>query len=373
MEAVPKLTQLGATLLVTQREIRSRLKSKTFLVSTAVLLTLVLGMVVLMTTMNKPGGLSGPVSLVTTQEAKQAAPHEMSDAQIVSSAEDAIRAVTEGDADVAVIPDSSSPTGLQLVGKESIPYEVNFQFAAHSTTRVLSPPDVSPMALQMISFVFGLIYTWSVISFGSTIAQSVVEEKQTRVVEIVLSTISSRALLFGKVLGNTVLALMTVVFALLFAATGLKLTHTSIPAGGIALAGLWFAALFLFGFILIATCYALIASFVSRVEDLGSVTAPITMILMLPYMLVMLMGDNPTVLAYLSYIPFSAPVGMPARLYGGSAEPFEPLIALLIQLVSIIVFMILASRTYQRGVMQFRRNQAIGLFRVRTRTLESAT
>ena len=69
---------------------------------------------------------------------------------------------------------------------------------------------------------------------------------------------------------------------------------------------------------------------VSRQEDIGSTTTPLTMLVMVPYFLVIFFNDNPTVLAIMSYVPFSAPVGMPMRLFLGEAQWWEPLLSLAI-------------------------------------------
>ena len=69
---------------------------------------------------------------------------------------------------------------------------------------------------------------------------------------------------------------------------------------------------------------------VSRQEDIGSTTTPVTMLIMIPYFLVIFFNDNPLVLGIMSYVPFSAPVGMPMRLFLGTAQWWEPLLSLVI-------------------------------------------
>jgi ABC-2 type transport system permease protein len=64
--------------------------------------------------------------------------------------------------------------------------------AVEPTGRALEPAATDPTLAYHVAFGFGLVFFMSAITFGSTIAQSVVEEKQTRVVEILLSTVSAR-------------------------------------------------------------------------------------------------------------------------------------------------------------------------------------
>ncbi len=93
---------------------------------------------------------------------------------------------------------------------------------------------------------------------------------------------------------------------------------------------------FLFGFVLLAALFAAAAAMVSRQEDIGSTTFPLTLLIMAPYFLVIFFNDNPVVLTIMSYVPFSAPVGMPMRLFLGEAQWWEPLISLAILIATCV-------------------------------------
>ena len=80
---------------------------------------------------------------------------------------------------------------------------------------------MNPGLLYLVAFGFGIVFFMSAITFGSTISQSVVEEKQTRVVELLMSAIPVRALLAGKVLGNSVMAFGQIILIAVFATVGL--------------------------------------------------------------------------------------------------------------------------------------------------------
>ncbi len=115
---------------------------------------------------------------------------------------------------------------------------------------------------------------------------------------------------------------------------------------------IWFVVFFTFGFVLIAALYAATASMVSRQEDVGSVTAPVMVLVMIPYFLVILFNDNALVLAIMSYVPFSAPVGMPMRMFLGTAEWWEPLLSLAILLVTTWGVVVLGSRIYSNSLLR---------------------
>lgn len=121
----------------------------------------------------------------------------------------------------------------------------------------------------------------------------------------------------GKVLGNSILAIGVIILIVGLSVVSMLVTGQELLFGEVGMSLLWFAILFLAGFVLLATLYASIAALVSRQEDIGSVTSPLMMLVMIPYFLVIFFNTNATVLAVMSYVPFSAPVGMPMRVYPG--------------------------------------------------------
>src|SRR5690606_37496868 len=90
----------------------------------------------------------------------------------------------------------------------------------------------------------------------------------------------------------------------------------------------WFIIFFLVGFVLVAAMFASGAALVSRQEDTGAVMMPTMMLVMAPYFIVLFLGDNPVAMTIASYVPFSAPVAMPVRLFLGEAAWWEPLVSL---------------------------------------------
>jgi ABC-2 type transport system permease protein len=73
---------------------------------------------------------------------------------------------------------------------------------------------------------------------------------------------------------------------------------------------------------------------------------------MLPYFAVIFFNDNPTVLAIMSYIPFSAPVGMPMRLFLGEALWWEPLVSLLVLAVTTGFVIVVGARIYSNALLR---------------------
>lgn len=123
--------------------------------------------------------------------------------------------------------------------------------------------------------------------------------------------------------------------------------------GGLGSPLVWFAVFFLFGFVLLASLFAAAAALVSRQEDIGSTTMPITMLVMAPYILVIIFNDNPpVVMTILSYVPFSAPVAMPVRLFVGEAQWWEPLLSLVILLATCVAAILVAAKIYENSLLR---------------------
>lgn len=346
--ASPSIAQ--STWLVAEREVTMRLRSKAFLISTGILLLLVLASIVI-------GGFAAqntedtPVAVVGT--ASQAlGDAEGLDVTEAGSVDEATALVEDGTVDAAVVPDDSTPLGNAVIADTEVPTSLVGQLSLAPPVVLLDDSATNPLIAYLVALGFGLVFFMSAMTFGSTIAQNVVEEKQTRVVEILMSAIPVHALLAGKVLGNSILAFGQIAVISALSIIGLTITGQTDLLAGLGMPIVWFALFFAIGFVLLAAMFAATASMVSRQEDIGATTTPVTMLVMLPYFLVIFFNDNPTVLAIMSYVPFSAPVAMPVRLFLGSAAWWEPLLSLGILTATTVVVIWLGSRIYQNSLLK---------------------
>ena len=343
-------SELQGVWLVAEREIGSKLRSKAFVISTAILFILALAGVLI-------GGFATENTAGTPIAVVGAASAEVEDIAGLDITEVADRAaaealVTSGDVDAAVIVDPNSPVGFTVIADTSAPTTLLLTLAKEPPVELLNPSQTNEALRYLVAIGFGIVFLMAASMFGGTIAQSVVEEKQTRVVEILISAIPARSLLAGKVIGNTILAMGQILGLAAIAVIGLTVTGQTAILQGLGTAIVWFAIFFLFGFILLAALFAAAAAMVSRQEDIGSTTLPLTMLIMLPYFLVIFFNDNPTVLTIMSYVPFSAPVGMPMRLFLGEAQWWEPLLSLAILLVTCLAAIWVGSKIYQNSLLR---------------------
>ncbi|MFJ4036643.1 ABC transporter permease [Microbacterium sp. NPDC090007] len=346
--------ELQSIWLVAEREIGSKLRSKAFVISTAILVLAALASVVWggFAASNASGG-GIPIAVTSQTEAAVAG---LDGLEVTSAdSDDAARALVEdGTVDAALVSGSSDAAfDYTVVVQDSVPPALLQMLSVTPPVQMLDPGAGAADALRyFIALGFGLVFLIAASTFGGTIAQSVVEEKQTRVVEILISAIPVRVLLAGKVLGNTVLAMAQIVLLAAVAVVGLSITGQTGVLDTLGAPIAWFAIFFLLGFVLLASLFAAAAAMVSRQEDIGATTTPITMLVMAPYFLVIFFNDNPVVLTIMSYVPFSAPVGMPLRMYLGDAQWWEPVLSLLVLLASCVLAIGVAARIYRNSLLR---------------------
>lgn len=336
--------------LVAEREIGSKLRSKAFVISTAILL---LGALALVLWGGFAAATAGGTPVAVTADSRQYVEGvpglELTDAADRAAAESL---VADGSVDAAVVSDAASPTGYAVIADSSPPTQLLLALAQLPPVELLNP-EAGASALGYVAAIgFGVVFLLAASLFGSTIAQSVVEEKQTRVVELLISAIPVRTLLAGKVVGNTILAMAQVLLLASIALIGLAVTGQSALLAGLGEPIAWFAVFFLFGFVLLASLFAAAASMVSRQEDIGSTTTPLTMLIMIPYFAVVFFFDNPVVIGVMSYVPFSAPVGMPVRLFLGEAQWWEPLVSLVLLIATCVAAIVVAAKIYQNSLLR---------------------
>ena len=347
----PVPTFARSTALIARREITMRLRSKAFVISTGILLLTVVASIVI-------GSIASanttPPRVAAVGAANQLLRNTGLTIMKVETVTEARALVADGMVDAAVIPDADpkSPLGIRVIALNSPPSDVLSRLSITPPVEVLEPPKQNPGLAYLVAIGFGVMFLMSAVTFGSIIAQSVVEEKQTRVVEILMSTIPVRTLLTGKLLGNSILAFAQIAAVAVLTGAGLLSTGQSNLLGLLGPSIIWFVVFFACGFVLLAALFAAAASMVSRQEDMASATTPVTMLVMIPYFLVIFFNDNPLVLGIMSYVPFSAPVGMPMRVFLGTAAWWEPILSLIILLLSTAGVIAIGSRIYANSLLR---------------------
>lgn len=238
----------------------------------------------------------------------------------------------------------------------------------------LNPADV-PTAF-LVGFGLSIAIFMAIILYGQWIAYSVAEEKNSRVMEVVLAAATPFQLLAGKVIGVGALAILqyvivaipmilAIVFQGQIGAAILGGSAAGAGAGGASVsAGLSlgtiaaFGVLFVLGFAIYACLYAGAASLVSRQEEINQIVAPLTFVSVAGYLVATYAGtglipiDSPVVVV-LSFIPLFSPYLMLTRLSLGTATFLDVTIAVILLLIAIPAVLWLAARLYRSGVLMY--------------------
>lgn len=340
-----------AAAIVARREIKARFLSKAFIISTLITVAVMLVVVVLGPRLGEIIGGGPDTVAAAPSEAPLLSNVEDIEVTEVADSDAARQAVQDGSVDAAVVPDTESPVGLRILALSEPPSSLTQGLSVAPAVELLDPDAPNPALRYLLPLGFAMVWMTGTIGFGMSIAQSVAEEKETRVVEILLTTISSRALLTGKILGNSLAALVQIVLVAAAVLLGLAINDEILPAGDLVAPVLWFVPMFIVGFVMIASMFAAGAALVSRNEDLQTVLQPITWMVMLPYFGVLVGAQNKVVMTVLSYIPLSSPIALPVRIFQGDVAWWEPAIAVLLLVATTVVIILFGARVYDRGLL----------------------
>ena len=365
--------------LVAGREISTRIRDKGFLVGSAVLIVLVLGMLVFQVAINS-GSDTTKIGVVGGSPAVTEALRTQGDAlgtevQVTAYDDEAAArtAVEGGDVDaVLVSPSGAQPELLvesaddrsEAVAQGAVQgMSVSQQLAGAGVT-LQTPPTVAVVALDpdadadteaAVVALVGVVLLYSLlILFGQFVAQGVVEEKSSRVVELLLATMRPWQLLAGKIIGLGLLGLaQMLVIAVIGVAGALAFDVVDLP-GRLIGTVLTVLAWFVLGYAFYASVFAAAASLVSRQEDLGTVITPASLLLVVGFVISIQAAQDPagTLSTVTSFIPGLSPLVMPVRQSAGGAAWWEVAISVVLMLVAIAVIVRVGGRVYSGALLR---------------------
>lgn len=203
---------------------------------------------------------------------------------------------------------------------------------------------------RVVGVVMAVLFYMAAALFGMTLAMSVVEEKQSRIVEIISTSIPVRQLLIGKLVGNIALAMLQLALYVVVALVGVSFTPYGDMLPSLSAGLVWFLVFFLVGFTLIATLYAVAGALASRTEDVQSTSVPVTMLVMAMFFGAIFVQG--AAIDWLSYVPPFSAILMPMQVVSGEATWWQALLALVLLLAAAGVVLVLAERIYRRALLQ---------------------
>ena len=382
------LASLRTVALIARREFLARVRGRAFLVSTAVILVVLVGYALFVGSLGGSAD-SGTSTIAVTPETEAITP------ALRTAADDQGRIVTvltvpdaaagralvaSGDADAALSGAPTRPrvdvesslgggTGsivtvatsltaqAQLAAARGVdPAALDAAVTAAEPVVVASRPEDPAEGLRIgLGAVGAFLLYFSIQTYGAFVAQGVVEEKASRVVELVLATVRPWQLLLGKVLGLGAVGLLQLV---VLGAAGLGVAGSAgLLVSGAGLAGTLVSVLvwYLLGFAMYATIYAALGSLVSRQEDTQSVLTPVSIVSLIGWVAgfnLVLSSPHSPALTVLSLIPPWTPLIMPARIALGGVPVWQVVLAFALTLAFTAGVLVLGGRIYARSVLR---------------------
>jgi ABC-2 type transport system permease protein len=371
--------------LVAARELRTRLRSRAFQAATAIMLVAVIAAIVLPgvlrsdTPPTRHIGLTGTVpqglpAALTAQAVASGSRVRLSTYPEPAAGEDAVR---RSDIDVLLVDGrqlvwrARADAGLHALVAGAVQATAARQRAAalglsdrqladlltpaRLDERVLARGDPGRATTESVALGMVVLLFMAIVFYGSQVLTGVVEEKATRVVELLLARMPPWQLLAGKVLGIGLVGLgQLALIGVAASATAAAVDAVDIPPIGAGLIA-WLLVWFLVGFALWSLVYGALGALASRSEDAQAVSTPATTVLSATYFFALfaaLADPDAVTTRVASFIPVTAPLVMPIRLSRGQMAPWEPLLALALVVVTVCALVRLAGRVYAGALLR---------------------
>ncbi|WP_132992731.1 ABC transporter permease [Gordonia zhaorongruii] len=380
MSTTPPASSWTSIRLVAAREIATRIKTKSFIVTNVIMLIVAIGGCIVASLVIDDGPSTEQIAVQgVSSEARDAigATGDQIGVDLEFSDDaDARERAASGDVTAAIIAQPDG--GFRVYSENELDPKVEAAIKGGVSTSAvsgaLSQAGVDPQSVHRNSTVtvertkaatpheserIGLAYVGSLLMFmtifggGMAVAVGVVEEKVSRIVELLLATVKPAQLLWGKILGIGIVQIAsTLVLAAAGLVTALATDLLTIPSVAYAMVGVS-AAWLLLGFLFFAALYAATGAMVSRQEEINSASWPLMVVAMgaLYAGIFGVYSPDTTLMRVLAWIPPFSSTVVPVRVATGYAGWLEVVGSLLVMTVVTALAVWLAGRIYRRSVL----------------------
>jgi ABC-2 type transport system permease protein len=376
------MSELAQIRMVAERELRERGRSRAFKASLLVMILIVAAAIVVPSMIG--GGATrwdigvvgttpaGFADIVETQATTVDATARVIEQPSVIAGEDAVRS---GALDVLVVDGrrlewqrlrdeqlrAVVTTALQLLAVQQRATDAGI--SPEQLTVITEPVAIESVELGRVAgrstddeaaaLIMNVILMMVIATFGSLVLTGVVEEKSSRVVEVLLARIRPRTLLAGKVLGIGLLGLAEVVLVVVAALIAKSAVDSvDLPATRASVL-IWAIVWFVLGYALYSVAYGMLGSLASRSEDAQSASGAVTAVLVAGFWTsFMAVGSPESAWAkVVSFLPPTAPFSMPTRVAMGATAWWEPVLAAALTALTIPLLIELGGRIYDRAIL----------------------
>jgi ABC-2 type transport system permease protein len=221
----------------------------------------------------------------------------------------------------------------------------------------------------VLVFIIAFLIYITVLLYGQVILGAVVEEKETRIAEILFSSVRSKTLMLGKLIGVSLVALTQlgiwgIAFIALSAYGVSAMASQGLEGMNFHLPPLFFVCFVLFfalGYFIYATLYLLVGSMVTTTQEGGQVAMPIIFLLMTGLYLSfpVMQSPNSSLAFWISMVPFFSPIVMVVRIISQTPPLWQIGLSLLIGLITVMLLLWLAARIYRVGMLMYGKKATI--------------
>ncbi|MBR0468072.1 ABC transporter permease [Candidatus Saccharibacteria bacterium] len=220
----------------------------------------------------------------------------------------------------------------------------------------------NPLGKAIIPFAFGVVFFMFIALCGNRFLLNVVEEKENRISELILTSVSSKHLIVGKIIALLVLGVVQIL-ALVVPVLILAFINRNNPMIGMVMSTIEFdpvmiilsLLLFMVSVVFYAGTCTFVGSLVSTAKDASSFIGPAIIVMVFPlYFMQMFMAAEPSMaVQIMTYFPFSAPIALMLRSGFGTISVAELCVGILVVAVSAAIVVRLAVTSFQRNAINF--------------------
>jgi ABC-2 type transport system permease protein len=248
-------------------------------------------------------------------------------------------------------------------------------FEARQLTKTGEKKSSDALTVLMTGLVLTMLLYMTVLLYGQSIGRSVLTEKTSKTVEIMLSSVGPLDLMFGKILGKALASLLQYGIWVIISAAVLKLAGPALGVTvgfGISVGTLgWLVLFFLLAFFLYCSVYAALGAASEDEQHLGQLAWPVIIFLVIPVVMISPIISTPQApfIVGLSIFPLTAPIVMFLRIVVGAAQPWEIALSVGLMLALIAAVIVLAAKIFRVGLLmtgkRFKLGEVIRLLRYR--------
>lgn len=233
----------------------------------------------------------------------------------------------------------------------------SYKLSQKENTAEESDSEGSYLVKLLVPLFFAMTIYMAILLYGQSIGRSVVSEKSSKIVDVLLSSVRPDDLLMGKIFGVALSGVLQFSIWIVFALVGVSLFSTfagfSVPVQLSPLNFVYLGIFFLLGFLLFGACYGAVGAASEDEQHMAQLSYPFLLCLIVPICFISSISSNPdsALALFLSEFPFTSPMVMLTRLIAGQVPIWQLILSIVLLVGSIYLVMKLAAKIFRVGIL----------------------